>query len=494
MISINILESIENVEKVVTESEMDVLMALSDSYDKAVMVMENYDGEDVESFSIFQESLIMESDNKNGESTFRQIDKKTGKKESIIKSILWFIPRVVGAIINCIKNAFSKKDKDRLKENNKNAGKLSKEQGNALNAILQEARSKGQPSSKKVKYIVASLCGTAAVGTAVGVAVHKHKKKKSNTEKDDTKTTTSKTKQKKTDDTEQDETKTIDIQEKDQEKETPTTPPNKESEQSETAKDDQVDETIEKLETEVVPDAIMKIRKIIERNNAECEKIVNELGEFITKLCKDDKRRKDVLENYERLKKSNIDYSNDIDNTRRMRIGVGLGCLGSLCYITSKLIRSIGHTLGHTDQSAMDNIKNLDNRMNWVDDIGKDYYWSKYGYADHQMVEQVEWVDSNLQDIRKELEVLLSKLDEADKAHEEDDKQYQERVSIINNAKNDVILLQNIIQRLVLLANIEIRSYNELLETSFKLIDDVPDMTGVVNKIKFPEYNNSGKE
>lgn len=96
MSDISILSSIEDIDDVVMESEIEVLNALWDSYDKAIMVLENYDGDDIESFSIFQEGKIL--------------DEAMGKgtNDSTIKKIVWFIPRLITSLFNAIVSKFSK--------------------------------------------------------------------------------------------------------------------------------------------------------------------------------------------------------------------------------------------------------------------------------------------------------------------------------------------------------------------------------------------------
>lgn len=79
---------------------------------KSLAILENYDGDDVDSFSIFQEAVVCESD---GESTFRKTD-KNGKKENIIMSILKFIPRLCMLIIRKIRTFAQSKDKRKLKK------------------------------------------------------------------------------------------------------------------------------------------------------------------------------------------------------------------------------------------------------------------------------------------------------------------------------------------------------------------------------------------
>ena len=60
-----ILSSIDNIDNAIIQSEMNVINSLMDSYGKAVAVLEYCDDNtDVDAFDIFQESVIMEADDK----------------------------------------------------------------------------------------------------------------------------------------------------------------------------------------------------------------------------------------------------------------------------------------------------------------------------------------------------------------------------------------------------------------------------------------------
>ena len=50
-----ILEALDNVENVTMESSFDVMFTMADSYDKAAVILENYNGSVLSAFSIFQE-------------------------------------------------------------------------------------------------------------------------------------------------------------------------------------------------------------------------------------------------------------------------------------------------------------------------------------------------------------------------------------------------------------------------------------------------------
>jgi len=50
------MTQLECISETCLECEYDVLEALFNSYDKALCILENYDGEDIDSFQIFQEA------------------------------------------------------------------------------------------------------------------------------------------------------------------------------------------------------------------------------------------------------------------------------------------------------------------------------------------------------------------------------------------------------------------------------------------------------
>lgn len=87
----DVIEAIDEINSVITESSLDVYDALLESYDKAETILENYDGDDISSFSFFQEGKIMDEVKKQGKG-----DKSVGK------TILFFIPRLIAALFNAI--------------------------------------------------------------------------------------------------------------------------------------------------------------------------------------------------------------------------------------------------------------------------------------------------------------------------------------------------------------------------------------------------------
>ena len=92
-----ILSSIDNIDECVMEAELSVINALCNEYEKDIMIMENYNGNDYSSFDIFHEGFKDEV-NKPISGT---------KDEKIIKRILMAIPRLIATLVRKLINAFS---------------------------------------------------------------------------------------------------------------------------------------------------------------------------------------------------------------------------------------------------------------------------------------------------------------------------------------------------------------------------------------------------
>lgn len=104
----NVIGSIDDIDHVTNESDLNVLTALTDSYEKASVILENYEGDDLSSFSIFQEGTVLDE------------VRKQGKDDPAIVRILLFIPRLIKTMIasigksvkdNPIKDVVTKADK-----------------------------------------------------------------------------------------------------------------------------------------------------------------------------------------------------------------------------------------------------------------------------------------------------------------------------------------------------------------------------------------------
>ena len=88
-----ILSSIDNIDECVMEAELNVLNALCNEYDKAIMIMENYNGDSYDCFDIFMEADESTSDN---ETPTDESDTKGQKRRNGILS------RIIQAFKNTI--------------------------------------------------------------------------------------------------------------------------------------------------------------------------------------------------------------------------------------------------------------------------------------------------------------------------------------------------------------------------------------------------------
>jgi len=104
-----IISSIDAIDETCFLMEMSIYNTLADAYVKSLLIMENYDGDDIDKFSIIQEGKILD----------KTIGK--GKDENILTKIIKFIPRLIGALIDAIKNSINN---FRRKRANKSVDKI----------------------------------------------------------------------------------------------------------------------------------------------------------------------------------------------------------------------------------------------------------------------------------------------------------------------------------------------------------------------------------
>lgn len=103
----NNMDLLNQIDECVIESEIAVCESMLNAYQKAQMILESYEGDDVSSFDIFTESFYME----DGEEKTEEKQSVGSKILSILKKIIFFVPNLVIKAIQAIKNKFSKKDK-----------------------------------------------------------------------------------------------------------------------------------------------------------------------------------------------------------------------------------------------------------------------------------------------------------------------------------------------------------------------------------------------
>jgi hypothetical protein len=103
-----ILEALDNVENVTMESSLDVMFTMADSYDKAAVILENYNGSDLSAFSIFQEDG--EGENKTavqqGDAS-GNVNAEAKKKQNIFVKIWNFIKSIFKSIGDWIKKCWN---------------------------------------------------------------------------------------------------------------------------------------------------------------------------------------------------------------------------------------------------------------------------------------------------------------------------------------------------------------------------------------------------
>ena len=109
-----ILSAIDKIETVTMESEMNVLTAMCDAYEKSAVILENYEGDDVSCFDIFQEGFK--------DDVKAAVKGKNG--EHIVKRILMVIPRLLDAIRKAIMRFFNKKKDQQVINNLKAVEKI----------------------------------------------------------------------------------------------------------------------------------------------------------------------------------------------------------------------------------------------------------------------------------------------------------------------------------------------------------------------------------
>ena len=117
MLTNEILSSIDNIDDCVMEAEMNVISAMINEYDKAIMIMENYNGNDYSSFDIFMEADESTANDNSSEPKKKGLldgPIRGSKGENIIKRILLVIPRLIATLVRSIKNKWDNRKSQRL--------------------------------------------------------------------------------------------------------------------------------------------------------------------------------------------------------------------------------------------------------------------------------------------------------------------------------------------------------------------------------------------
>lgn len=95
-----ILASIDAIDMIVTESSLDVLFSVADTYEKSSMILENYCGNDLDAFAIFQEAVNDGDPDKN-------MNANAKKNDSILMKIIMFPVNILKKLWEFIKQAWN---------------------------------------------------------------------------------------------------------------------------------------------------------------------------------------------------------------------------------------------------------------------------------------------------------------------------------------------------------------------------------------------------
>ena len=148
-IASNVLEAIDNIEVVTQESDLDVCLSIYGQLIKQSVILEEYRGDEIEGFSIFQEGEILD-----------QVKEK-GKNDSAIMRVIKFLPRLIMAFVDAIKNKITHA------KNKYNLHRIS--QGKDVSKKAIESIKKEKKKSPVYKLIIGAsiACGVTAGGTLI---------------------------------------------------------------------------------------------------------------------------------------------------------------------------------------------------------------------------------------------------------------------------------------------------------------------------------------
>ena len=153
-----ILDAIDDINIITAECEYNTICEMYNSYDKASLILEYYEGEDVSSFGVFDDT-----DNFYQESSVSDKMKKSGAKYNTFMKIITFIPRLVKALLQTIKEKFKK-----IKPS-KELQKAPKEVKEKLTTVFDKKKDK----KKRIATIASLILGAGVVGVATKVSVDK---------------------------------------------------------------------------------------------------------------------------------------------------------------------------------------------------------------------------------------------------------------------------------------------------------------------------------
>ena len=153
-----ILDAIDDIDIITAECEYNTICEMYNSYDKASLILEYYEGDNIDAFNVFDDT-----DNFYQESGVSDKMKKSGAKYNTFMKIITFIPRLIKALFETISEKLKKtKPSKKLQQ----APKEVKEK-------LTTAFDKKKDKKKRIATIASLILGAGVVGVATKVGVHK---------------------------------------------------------------------------------------------------------------------------------------------------------------------------------------------------------------------------------------------------------------------------------------------------------------------------------
>ena len=153
-----ILDAIDDINIITAECEYNTICEMYNSYDKASLILEYYEGDNVDAFNVFDDTHSFYQ-----ESSVSDKMKKSGAKYNTFMKIITFIPRLVKALFQTIKEMFKKT------KLSKELQKAPKEVKEKLTTVFDKKKDK----KKRIATVASLILGAGAVGVATKVGVHK---------------------------------------------------------------------------------------------------------------------------------------------------------------------------------------------------------------------------------------------------------------------------------------------------------------------------------
>ena len=153
-----ILDAIDDINIITAECEYNTICEMYNSYDKASLILEYYEGDNVDAFNVFDDT-----DNFYQESGVSDKMKASGKKYNTFMKIITFIPRLIKALFETISEKLKKT------KPSKELQKAPKEVKEKLTTVFDKKKDK----KKRIATIASLILGAGAVGVATKAGVRK---------------------------------------------------------------------------------------------------------------------------------------------------------------------------------------------------------------------------------------------------------------------------------------------------------------------------------